>query len=151
MEQQIPTNKIINQGEEKIITPKVKRLFPSLKINRNYSSSTKVEKKPFGQSLNLENISLEEINKDFLRYSQGIKDEDGQNELMQILCSSTKECSFDSQYHKANVIERPENPFEKNFPFINNDDLWFNKLIEEDKSVNFENINLCMSSINKSK
>ena len=151
MEQQIPTNKIINQGEEKIITPKVKRLFPSLKINRNYSSSTKVEKKPFGQSFNLENISLEEINKDFLRYSQGIKDEDGQNELMQILCNSTKECSFDSQYHKTNIIERPENPFEKNFPFINNDDLWFNKLIEEDKSVNFENINLCMSSINKSK
>ena len=145
MEQHVPTNKIINQGEEKIITPKVKRLFPSLKINRNYSLSTKIEKKP------LENISLEEINKDFLRYSQKIKDEDGQNELMQILCSSTKECSFDSQYRKTNIIERPENPFEKNFPFINNDDLWFNKLIEEDKSVNFENINLCMSSINKSK
>ena len=137
MEQQIPnnhTNKNNDEGEEKIIKPKVKRLFPSLKINRNYSLSTKIEKKP------LENISLEEINKDFLRYSQKIKDEDGQNELMQILCNSTKESSFDSQYYKGNIIERPENPFEKNFTFINNDDCWYNKYNEDNKIVNLDNI-----------
>ena len=58
---------------------------------------------------------MEEINKDFLRYSQNIEDEEGENELMSILCNSTKESSFDSQYHKKSEIERLENPFEKNF------------------------------------
>ena len=140
MEEHIHPDKNKDQGEEKIITPKAKRLFPSLKINRNYSSSTKVEKKGLAQVLDLENISLEEINKDFLRYSQRIEDEDGQNELMRILCNSTKESSFDSQYHKRNIIERPENPFEKNFPFINNDDCWYDKLNEDDKIVNLDNI-----------
>ena len=132
-------NKNDDEVVEKIITPKARRLFPSLRLNKKFSSN-RVEKMPKAQSvLNLDNISLEEINKDFLRYSQNIEDEDGQNELMNILCNSTKESSFDSQYRKKDEIERPENPFEKNFIFDNNDDdCYYSKIIEDYKNVNLE-------------
>ena len=132
-------NKNDDEVVEKIITPKARRLFPSLRLNKKFSSN-RVEKMPKAQSvLNLDNISLEEINKDFLRYSQNIEDEDGQNELMNILCNSTKESSFDSQYRKKEEIERPENPFEKNFIFDNNDDdCYYSKIIEDYKNVNLE-------------
>ena len=132
-------NKNDDEVVEKIITPKARRLFPSLRLNKKFSSK-RVEKMPKAQSvLNLDNISLEEINKDFLRYSQNIEDEDGQNELMNILCNSTKESSFDSQYRKKDEIERPENPFEKNFIFDNNDDdCYYSKIIEDYKNVNLE-------------
>ena len=132
-------NKNDDEVVEKIITPKARRLFPSLRLNKKFSSN-RVEKMPKAQSvLNLDNISLEEINKDFLRYSQNIEDEDGQNELMNILCNSTKESSFDSQYRKKEEIERPENPFEKNFIFDNNDDdCYYSTIIEDYKNVNLE-------------
>ena len=132
-------NKNDDEVVEKIITPKARRLFPSLRLNKKFSSN-RVEKMPKAQSvLILDNISLEEINKDFLRYSQNIEDEDGQNELMNILCNSTKESSFDSQYRKKEEIERPENPFEKNFIFDNNDDdCYYSKIIEDYKNVNLE-------------
>lgn len=131
MEKNIDT-KIYSKEEEKIITPKARRLFPSLQINRNYSSSIKVQKTPKTQSMIcLDNISLEEINKDFLRFSQKIDEEKGQNELMKILCNSMKE-PFDSNNHKGIFIERPKNDFEKNFIFDeNNNNDYYSKLIDD--------------------
>ena len=141
MEQLTLCEKNDDQVVEKLITPKARRLFPSLRFSKKYSSN-RVEKMPKAQSVtSLDNISLEEINKDFLRYSQNIEDEKGQNELMNILCNSTKESSFDSQYHKKTEIERPENPFEKNFLFNNiDDDCYYSKVIEDNQNVNLGKI-----------
>ena len=91
--------------EEIIITPKARRL--ALKQNRfkKKKSSNKIkfkeiksEIKCFNEnSLNLEKISIEEINKDFLAWSQNLEEEECYDEIKSILSGSTKDNSFESE------------------------------------------------------
>ena len=142
---QLPMNLNGKEDEEegeKLITPKARRLFPSLNNNKTNFSSNKKQK--ISQSvINFDNITLEEINKDFLRYSQRIEDEKCEKELMNILCNSTKENSIDSQYRKQIIIERPENPFEKNLVHDENnknniDDCYYSNFFKDNMNMNIK-------------
>ena len=52
------------------------------------------------KSLNLDNISIEEINEYFLSWSQNLEEGECFEEINNILSCSTKDCSFDSQNKK---------------------------------------------------
>ena len=110
--------------EEKIITPKARRLAPKQKIFKKKKSSNKIKIKSIKNtiknfnenSLNLEKISIEEINKDFLAWSQNLEEEECYDEIKSILSSSTKDNSFESEKNKK--IKRPHCPIEKNVEFL---------------------------------
>ena len=82
----------------KIIKPKVVRLCPSRKIKKSSSSSSSSsssnsEKNPNqiytdeqkNSPKNLDDISIEEINKDFFKFGESLEEELCLNELMDIL------------------------------------------------------------------
>ena len=102
---------------------KFKRTTSSDNDNDNFkfnslknSTSTFKEK-----SLNLDKISIQEINEDFLSWSQNMEEEEECfEEINNILSCSTKDCSFDSQNKKnkgcrelsngcMHIYERDEN------------------------------------------
>ena len=113
--------------EEKIFTPKARRLVPQKKkFKRTTSSdndnvkfnSLKNSTSTFNEkSLNLDKISIEEINEDFLSWSQNLEEEECFEEINNILSCSTKDCSFDSQNKKNKKIQRPICPKDKNIEF----------------------------------
>ena len=123
-------------SEEKIFTPKARRMFPkkkkfkrqvssdddNFKSNTIKSSTMSINEKP----LNLEKISLEEINKDFMKWSLNLEEEKCYDEINNILSSSTKDVSFESQNKKIKKIKRPKN---KNVDFF--DEKSFFDLISE--------------------
>ena len=115
--------------EEKIITPKARRLAPKQKrfkkkksSNKNKFKVIKSAIKSFENSLNLEKISIEEINKDFLACSQKLEEEECYDEIKSILSSSTKDSSFESE--KSKKIKRPHCPIEKNVEFFDDKDFF---------------------------
>ena len=117
--------------EVKIHRPKPKRLCPSNKNSRNSSTTTissnsNSEKFVIERNIqsNLNEISIDEINKDFILFGQNLEDEECQNEIWNILNNSLKENLNDSS-----EIERAKNPFEKNMSYLN--DAFFDNLINE--------------------
>ena len=128
--------------EEKIFTPKARRLVPQKKkFKRTTSSdndnfkfnSLKSSTSSFNEkSLNLDKISIEEINEDFLSWNQNLEEIECYEEINNILSCSTKDSSFDSQSKKNKKnkkIERPICPKDKNVEFY--DDKIFCNLIKE--------------------
>ena len=123
-------------SEEKIFTPKARRMFPKTKkFKRQVSSDddnfkfTNIKSSTMSlneKSLNLEKISLEEINKDFMKWSLNLEEEKCYDEINNILSSSTKDVSFESQNKKIKKIKRPKN---KNVDFF--DEKSFFDLISE--------------------
>ena len=123
-------------SEEKIFTPKARRMFPkkkkfkrqvssdddNFKSNTIKSSTMSLNEKP----LNLGKISLEEINKDFMKWSLNLEEEKCYDEINNILSSSTKDVSFESQNKKIKKVKRPKN---KNVDFY--DEKSFFDLISE--------------------
>ena len=120
--------------EEKIFTPKARRIIPKKNKFKRYDSidsnnfkfvtiknSTNTNEK----SMDLEKISLEEINKDFQFWNESLDEEKCYDEISNILSSSTKDCSFNSQYKKTKkIIERPNCPMDKNLNFFYDIDIF---------------------------
>ena len=133
-------NDIKNNDESfsgvKIIKPKAVRLCPSRKIKKSPSSSstssTNSDKSQNkfnpneSKSLisNLENISIEEINKDFFKYGENLEEELCQNELLDIMNND-----FDSDFENMPKIKRCKNPNEKNIEIMK--DSYYNNLLNE--------------------
>ena len=115
---------------EKIFTPKARRIFPKQNQFERRTSSDSDQFKSItikkstsiinDKSINLDKISLDEINKDFLEWNQNLDEEKCFNEINSILSNSTKDCSFDNQYKKINKIERPNCPIDKKYEFFEN-------------------------------
>ena len=106
-------------SEEKIFTPKARRLCPKQKkfkrqvssdsTNFKFNSIKDLHISLNEKSLNLDKISLDEINKDFIKWSVNLEEEECYDELSNILSSSTKNSSFESQDKKIKKVERPKN------------------------------------------
>ena len=106
-------------SEEKIFTPKTRRLCPKQKkfkrqvssdsTNFKFNSIKDLHISLNEKSLNLDKISLDEINKDFIKWSVNLEEEECYDELSNILSSSTKNSSFESQDKKIKKVERPKN------------------------------------------
>ena len=124
--------------EEKIHKPKAKRLCPSNKISRNSSSITTISSKSISEKFDenqnfqtdLNEISLDEINNDFVLFYQNLEEEECQNELLNILINA-KNQNFNESGCGSDEIERAQNPFEKNLSLLN--DAFFDNLINEGK------------------
>ena len=125
-------------SEEKIHKPKAKRLCPSNKSSRNSSSITTISSKSISEKFDenqnfqtdLNEISLDEINNDFVLFYQNLEEEQCQNELLNILLNPGKQ-NCDESGCECNEIERAQNPFEKNIALLN--DEFFDNLINEGK------------------
>ena len=123
-------------SEEKIFTPKARRICPkqkkfkrqissdstSFKFNSIKDSHISLNEK----SLNLDKISLDEINNDFKKWSVNLEEEECYDEISNILSSSTKDVSFESQNKETKKVKRPKN---KNVDFF--DEKSFYDLISE--------------------
>ena len=126
-------------NEIKIYKPKPKRLCPKRKskkvsISPSSSSTLNSEKSQIQIDIketkvdltNLDNISIEEINNDFLIYGQNLEEEECQNELWTIL-NNCSENNF-SETIVQNIPKRCKNTIkEKNFECLkesNIDDLF---------------------------
>ena len=106
-------------SEEKIFTPKARRICPKQKkFKRQISSDTtnfkfnsiKDSRISLNEkSLNLDKISLDEINNDFKKWSVNLEEEECYDEISNILSSSTKSSSFESQNEKIKKVKRPKN------------------------------------------
>ena len=128
--------------EEKIFTPKARRLFPkqnkskrktssdndNFKFNTIKQTNPKCKEKLF----DLEKISIDEINKDFLACFPSFEEEEFFDEINNILSYTTKDCSFDSEFIKTNKIKRPNCPIDKNVERFD-DNFFFKSLSESDK------------------
>jgi hypothetical protein len=99
-------------NEIKIYRPKPIRLFPTRKSKKRFSQSSstsgsssersqnKYEMKEYKKRLaNFDNISIEEINRDFYLYGLNLEEEECQNELYNILnnCSENNFSESDFQ------------------------------------------------------
>ena len=122
-------------SEEKIFTPKARRICPKQKKFKRQISSDSTNFKFNSKdshislnekSLNLDKISLDEINNDFLKWSLNLEEEECYDEIRDILSSSTKSSSFESENKKIKKVERPKN---KNVEYF--DDKNFFDLISE--------------------
>ena len=126
-------------NEVKIIKPKVVRKCPSRKIKKSPSSSSssssnssnsEKNQKLFcpddskNKFINLDKISIEEINNDFFNFGESLEEELCQNELLDILNNDRN--ADNENIHK---IKRCKKPYEKNLEFIK--DSYFNNLINE--------------------
>ena len=156
------TKKDINDSldEIKIYKPTPKRLCPPRKkINKSSSptssttsnSNSDKSQNQFDLELeveldeskmkltNLNNISIEEINNDFLIYEKNLEEEECQNELWNILNNSSDNNFSEKINQNISKIKRCKNTFEeKTFEFLNDadmDDLFneFNDMISNQK------------------
>ena len=119
--------------EEKIYTPKARRINqPKNKFKRHDSSDLTNDLKHMSlknstnsqKSFNLDKISLEEINKDFSMWNEGSDEEKCYDEISNILSSSTKDCSFNSQCKKTKKIQRPNCPINRNVELFDDIDFF---------------------------
>ena len=131
-------------NEIKIIKPKVVRLCPSRKIKKSPSSSSTSSsnsshsiksQNQFIQSdsknifINLDNISIEEINNDFCNYQNNFEEEECQNEILNIL-------NNDIELDNENIpkIKRCKNPYKKNIELMK--DSYFTNCLKELNELN---------------
>jgi len=118
--------------EVKIYKPKPVRLCPpsrkNLKSSLSSSTSTvnsEINMNQFssdGKKIDLENISLEEINTDFFLFGQLVEEEKCLNELYEIINNSGENENEKEESEKNDIpkIERCENPLKKELEFIHN-------------------------------
>ena len=134
----LDTTSVNSLPEEKIHRPKPKRLCPSNKNSINSSSNTTISSRSISEKYiekqnfqpNLNEISLDEINNDFVMFYQNLEEEQCQNELLNILANAGKQ-DPDEPDSENIEIERSQNPFEKNLLLLN--DEFFDNLINESK------------------
>ncbi len=70
------------------------------------------------KEINLDSISLDEMDKDFKILEEKTEEEICYNELSNILSSSSEDFSTDSKHKKENEIKRPKKPTERNVLFF---------------------------------
>ena len=146
MEQSKNINDSLNQV--KIYKPKPKRLCPKRKNIKNVSSPSSSSSSNSDRSqikfdlevskiklTNFDNISLEEINKDFLKYEKNIEEEEAQEELWNILNNDSEKNFSESNILNNSKIKRCKNTNkyeEKDLEYLNEcniEDL-YNELFE---------------------
>ena len=135
--------------EVKIYRPKPQRLYGSKKKIKNASSpsstssSSNSDKNHFQYEAeitkmkltNFEEISLEEINNDFLFYEENKEEEECQNELWDILNNSSEKNFSEKNFQNIPKINRCKNEFyEKNLDYLMNSDI--NELISDFNFIN---------------
>jgi len=147
------TNNMNNSfSEVKIIKPKPVKLCQnskkrSLKSSLTSSTSTVNSEKNMNQNnieetkIDLENISLDEINSDFFLCTQYLEEEECQNEICEILNNSIENGGGDEgnlkEKEKDGVkIKRCENPLKKNLDNLTCS--YFDDLIEDFNNMIFE-------------
>ena len=121
-------------NEIKIYRPKPIRLFPSRKNKKRFSQSSsssgsssersqnKYEMKEYKKRLaNFDNISIEEINRDFYLYGLNLEEEECQNELYNIL-NNCSENNF-SESNLQNIPKRYKRKInEENLEYLKDSD-----------------------------
>ena len=146
MEQSKNINNSLNKAI--IYKPKPKRLCPQRKNIKNVSSPSSSSTSNSDSSqikfdleiskiklTNFDNISLEEINKDFLKYEENIEEEEAQEEIWNILNNDSENNFSESNIRNNSKIKRHKNinKFEeKDLEYLNEcniEDL-FNELFE---------------------
>ena len=120
-------------NEVKIIKPKVVRLCPTRKIKKSPSSSstssTSSEKSQNKNNsddtknmlIDLDKISIEEINNDFFNFGETLEEELCHNEILDILYNDK-----DVDNEKLHKIKRCKNPYENNIELMK--DSYFNNI-----------------------
>jgi len=135
---------ISNSDSPKIYRPKPKKLCASYIISNqcnNLMKNEKNQKKKYpltplnnynftfnNQDINnykkrrpridIDEISFEEIEKDFTKLKAKSKINKGEKELLHLLRNSTKDNSRDDEYKETIKIKRPKNPLYKNLKEI---------------------------------
>ena len=124
--------------EVKIFKPKPVRRCHLKKIKKSpLSSSTSLSNSEKSQShymsdknilSNLDNISIEEINNDFINFGENLDEELCHNELLNIIYSP-KNNNLDKNNENRPKIKRCKNYYEQNLEFIK--DSYYNNLMDE--------------------
>ena len=132
--------------EIKIHKPKAIRLCPSsrkaLKSSLSSSTSTINSEISLNQlnieesKIDLENVSLEEINNDFLIFGLSLEEEECHKELYDILNNSLENESKGEQFEKNDIhkVKRCENPLKKEIEMLEQE--YFDDLIEDFNDLN---------------
>jgi hypothetical protein len=131
-------------NEIKIYRPKPKRLFPSRKNKKRFSQSStssssssennqiRCEMKEAKNRLNnFDNISIEEINRDFYFYGLNLEEEECQNELYNILNNSSENNFSELNFQNIPKIKRCKRQInEENLEYLKDSDVddLFNEL-----------------------
>ena len=79
---------------------------------------------------NFDNISIEEINNDFINFGENLEEELCHNELLNIIYSSENN---DTNNNNSPKIKRCKNPYENNIEFMK--DSYYNNLMNEFNSI----------------
>ena len=128
-------------NEIKIHKPKAIRLCPSSKksAKSSLSSSTSTVNSEISinrfnaeeTKIDLENITIEEINTDFFIYGQYLEEEECHNELYNIINSSSENGIKEKNFEKKDIkkVKRCENPLKKEIEMLENS--YFDELMEE--------------------
>ena len=130
-------------NEVKIYKPKVVRLCPSQKSTKSsLSSSTStvnselsinqfIAEETKETKIDLENITIEEINTDFFIYGQYLEEEECHNELYDIINNSSENEIKEKNIEKKDIqkVKRCENPLKKELETLENS--YFDELMEE--------------------
>ena len=128
-------------NEIKIHKPKAVRLCPSSKKNgkSSLSSSTSTVNSEISinqfnveeTKIDLENITIEEINTDFFIYGEYLEEEECHNELYDIINSSSENEIKEENFEKKDTkkVKRCENPLKKELEMLKNS--YFDELMEE--------------------
>ena len=118
---------------ETIYKPKCKRLCPKKKkVTKLPKFSTQKGFSVSTNNLNLDKISIEEINQDFLRYSQNAENEKCQNELRNLMIEDNNK--YNNNIINNDIIKRPQNPFEKNIELYGEKNM-LNKINESSNKI----------------
>ena len=128
-------------SEVKIIKPNPIRLCPNTKkcLKSSLSSSTSTVNSERNMNafnieetkIDLENVSIEEINTDFFIYGQFLEEEQCQNEIYDILNNSVEHENEEENLEEKDTpkVKRCENPLKKELEMLNTS--YFDNLIED--------------------
>ena len=128
-------------NEVKIHKPKAVRLCPSSKKSTKCSLSSSTSTANSEISINqfnaeetkidLENITIEEINTDFFIYGQYLEEEECHNELYDIINNSSENDIKEKYFEKKDTkkVKRCENPLKKELEILENS--YFDELMED--------------------
>ena len=113
---------------EKILAPKPRRLIHKKKNHKKLKGSyNKLShqinllndlKGEITKEINLDSISLDEMDKDFKILEQKTEEEICYNEISNIISSSSEDFSTDSKLKEDYEIKRPKKPTEKDVLFL---------------------------------
>ena len=112
---------------EKILAPKPRRLNHKKKTYKRIKTSYNMVSHQINllndlkgeiKEINLDSISLDEMDKDFKVLEEKTEEEICYNELSNILSSSSEDFSTDSKQRKDDKIKTPKKPTERNVLFL---------------------------------